>query len=421
MSFFPKGGLPIPVPTPQVNVQRLWSALEELARIGATPGGGVTRLALSDEDVAARRLLLGWMQEAGLDVRVGDAGNLYGRRAGQRPDLPPVAIGSHHGSVVQDGRFDDAFGVLAALQAVRTLRDLGISIQHPIEVVSWTGEESSRFDPALLGSWLGTGVFTQEYAYSRTDRRGRRFGEELQRTGFRGSPQNRLKSIWAYIESHIEQGSVLEAEGIQIGLVESIVGMVRLKGRVLGEPYHAGPTPMTMRRDAGLAAARLALAVRDIAWALDPDAVGTVGQMEFRPAQVNVIPGEAHFSVDFRHPDESAVSRAVEMLHHWGQRIARKKGVPVELEEIWRVDGVRFDPEVVGIVEAVARQLGYSCRRVPSYAGHDAKYVARLGPTGMIFIPCKAGKSHAELEETTPEDVPRGANVLLGAVLQLAA
>ena len=405
---------------PRVNAHRLWQSLEELARIGATPGGGVTRLALSDEDVAARRLLMGWMEQAGLAVRVDDAGNLFGRREGQSPELPPVVVGSHHDSVIQGGRFDGAFGVLAALEAVRTLQDHGIVTRHPVEVVSWTGEEGSRFPPAMLGSGLGTGAFSQEYAYSRTDQQGRRFGEELERTGFRGSSDNRLRAVRAYIEPHIEQGPVLEAEGLQIGVVEGIVGVVWLRGRVWGQADHAGPTPMSMRRDAGLAAARLALAVRDVAWALGPEMVGTVGQMELSPGQINVIPGEARFSVDFRHPDDGVLDRAVEMLRHWARRMEAEEGVRVSVEELWRVGSVRFDPEVVGAVEAAARELGYTSRRMVSYAGHDAQYVARLGPTGMIFIPCQEGKSHTEQERTTPEDVERGANVLLRALMCLA-
>lgn len=403
-----------------VNGERLWETLEELARVGATPGGGVTRLALSDEDVQARRILMNWMQETGLSVRVDDAGNLFGRREGQCPELPPVVIGSHLDTVVRGGKFDGAFGVLAALEVVRTLEERGVATRHAVEVVSWSAEEGSRFEPAMLGSGLGTGVFSREFVYSRTDREGRRFGEELERTGFRGGQENRLMCVRAYIEPHIEQGPVLKKEGSEIGVVEGIVSMVWLRAKIAGESGHAGPTPMGVRRDAGVAGARLALAVRDIALALGPEAVGTVGQIEVGPGQVNVIPGEARLSVDFRHPEEAVLSQMAKMLRGWAERICREEGVDIELAEVWRGGGVRFHPEVVETIEEVARGLGYACRRMVSYAGHDAAYVARLGPAGMVFVPCERGKSHTEEEAVTREDVTRGANVVLGAVLKLA-
>ena len=380
----------------------------------------MTRPALSDEDVLARRTLMVWMERAGLQVRIDDAGNLYGRRAGLDPDLPPVVIGSHHDTVIGGGRFDGAYGVLAALEVVRTLDDLGIRTRHPVEVVSWTGEEGSRFAPALLGSGLATGVFSVEYAHSRTDARGLRFGDELARTGFLGSPQHRLGTVRAYIEPHIEQGPVLESEGVQVGVVEGIVSMAWLSVRFRGEARHAGTTPMAARRDAGMAAARLALAVRELARQLGPQAVATVGRMEWRPGQVNVVPGEAHLTVDVRHPDDAVVERALVALRRRAQELAAQEAVEVGVEVLWRAQGTAFHPEVLQALEAAARRLGYSWRRMPSYAGHDALYAARLGPAGMLFIPCRGGRSHCEDEEISPQDAARGANVLLAAALQLA-
>lgn len=411
---------PPPANLPAVDAARLRATLEALGEIGATPAGGVTRLALTDEDRAARELLVRWMEDAGLRVRYDDAGNLYGRRPGSEDGAAPVVIGSHLDTVVRGGRFDGTYGVAAALEVVRTLNDRGIVTRHPVEVVSFSAEEGSRFTPALLGSGLAAGVFSPEFVHSRTDPEGRRFGDELARIGFLGRAGDRLGPVRAYVEPHIEQGPVLEAEGVPIGVVEGIVCDVWLRGRVTGEAAHAGPTPMTRRRDAGLAAARVALGVREIAWLLGSGTVATVGQMHWEPGGINVIPGEARFSVDLRHPCEEEVDRAITLLHNLCRRIEAQEGVTVELEEIWRLQPLQFDAEVLAALEASAGERGYPHRRLTSGAGHDARYIARLGPAGMLFIPCRGGRSHTESEEASWDDVTRGANVLLGAVLRLA-
>lgn len=404
----------------QINGDRLHRRWQAMAQIGATPGGGVTRLALSDEDREARDQFVTWLHEAGLSVTIDEMGNIFGRRAGKEQQEAPVLFGSHLDSVVQGGKYDGVLGVLAALEVVETLNDQGIETRRPLEIVSWTNEEGARFAPAMLSSGVMAQAFTVEYAYAREDKAGKRFGDELVRIGYRGEAPCRPRPLHAYLEYHIEQGPVLEAAGVPIGVVEGIVGIAWLKVRFAGQADHAGPTPMSMRHDALAAAAKAIVAAQARARAGDGDLVITVGSVDITPNVVNVIPGEVVMTVDIRHPDLATIRETVAALSGEIEAIAEDEHVDVRVEQIWESSPTPFAPEVIGAVAAAAEALGYPSLHLMSGAGHDAKYMADLTATGMIFVPSKGGKSHTEIEETGWEEIVKGANVLLHSVLRLA-
>lgn len=404
----------------RVDVSRLREHFFAMARIGATPEGGVTRLALTDEDKAGRDLYLGWLKAAGLAHRLDDVGNIYGRREGSDPTAPAVMLGSHLDTVTQGGKYDGTLGVMAALEVVRTLNDAGIRTRHPLELTVFTNEEGARFQPALLAAGVVAGKFDLDYAYSRTDSGGKTFGSELERIGYKGSRANRPGPLKAYLEFHIEQGPVLEAAGLSVGVVEGIQGQIWLEVTVSGQADHAGPTPMPMRRDSLVAAARIIAGIRNLAYLIDPEAVTTVGRIKVQPDIINVIPGRTVFTIDIRHPRDELVDLGTAMARRTIERICREERVECRVEEMWRMPTTRFDPVVVDAVERATRELGYSYRRMMSGAGHDAKYMADIAPTGMIFVPTVNGKSHCEEEAAPWEDIEKGANVLLQTTLALA-
>lgn len=407
------------VPSLRVNGARLRHSLEEMARIGATPRGGVSRPALSDADRQGRDLFARWMAEAGLQVRFDDVGNQYGRRKGRREDLAPAMIGSHLDSIPQGGRFDGAYGVLAALEVARVLNDSNVVTQRPIEIVSWTNEEGARFQPSCLGSGVVAGAYELDYAYARADYAGKKFGDELRRIGYLGDRAARPGTTDTYLELHIEQGPVLEAEGLQIGVVDGIVGIYWGTVEVTGQAQHAGPTPMAHRRDPMVAAARIIARLRDIARAADGATV-TVGRLDAEPAIINAIPGRVRFTLDIRHPDGATVARLRAAMADAAVAIAREERCEARFEDTWNVAETRFSPEAMAAVEAGARAFGYSFRRITAGAAHDAKYMSHLCRTGMIFVPSKDGKSHCEEEESSWEELERGCNVLLHATLRFA-
>jgi len=402
----------------RVNSQRLHDDLSRLAEIGATPGGGVTRLALSDEDKAARDLLRSWLEDAGLAVRVDDLGNITGRRAGSA-EAPAVILASHLDSVRQGGRYDGAYGVLAALEVVRTLNDHGAATRHPIEVVDWTNEEGVRFEPAMLCSGGVAGRFDRDYVYSRTDRDGVRFEDELRRIGYLGKEANRPGPGAASLEAHIEQGPVLEAEDLPIGVVLGIVGITWLDVRLSGRADHAGPTPMAHRRDALAAAARLISGVEAMARETD-ETVATVGRFVVEPNSINTIPGRVVMSVDFRHPSASTLDALVAGLTRLAVDVQRESGVEIAVDRFWTSEPTPFDNGVQAAVQAACDELGVPSRRLWSRAGHDAKYAQDLCPAAMIFVRSRDGLSHNEAEYSAPDDLEAGANVLLLAALRLA-
>ena len=403
-----------------VNGERLWRSLMDMAEIGATPKGGVRRLALSDADREGRDLFVRWCRDAGLAVTVDRMGSIFARRPGKRDELAPVMAGSHLDSQPTGGKFDGAWGVLAALEVIRTLNDAGIETERPIEIVSWTNEEGSRFSPPMIASGVFAGVFSLDQAYAIRDAEGRSMGEELERIGYKGNIAVG-RPVHAYFEAHIEQGPVLEEEGKTIGVVTGAMGQRWYEVTVTGEEAHAGPTPMHKRRDALVGAARMIDLVNRLGFDFGPDAHATCGVIAVEPASRNVIPGRAWFTAEFRHASDEVLARMDEALRIGCAEIARRAQVEVEVGDFWISPAQPFDPGCVGLVRRAADELGYSHRDIVSGAGHDAVYMARVAPTAMIFVPCERGISHNEAENAKPEDVTAGTNVLLQAVLAAAA
>lgn len=403
----------------RINSERLQSRLRDLARIGATDGGGVTRLALSDEDRAGRDLLAGWIRAAGFELRIDDMGSMVGVRAGSRP-APPVLLGSHIDTVVRGGRYDGALGVLGALEVLETLNDHDVTTELPVALVNWTNEEGVRFEPAMTCAGVAAGRFTREEIYAKTDRAGLRFADELRRIGYLGEERNRALPASAYLELHIEQGPVLEAAGRAVGLVGGIVGITWNEVRINGQSDHAGPSPMHLRHDALTAAAEIITGIERIAIDQDETAVATVGRLSLAPNVINTIPGEAVFSVDFRHRDPAILERQAERLNELVTQVSERRGVRGTVERFWTSEPTPFAPRVLDAIAGSLASLGLPRFDLWSGAGHDAKYVADVTPSGMIFVRSQGGLSHCEAEFSTPEDIAAGANVLLQSVLALA-
>jgi N-carbamoyl-L-amino-acid hydrolase len=399
-----------------VDAARLWATIMETAQFGATPKGGIRRLTLTDLDKQVRDWFRAACEAAGCSVTIDDMGNMFARRPGRDNSLPPIAIGSHLDTQPTGGKFDGVIGVLSGLEVLRTLNDLQVETNAPIEVINWTNEEGSRFAPAMLCSGVFAGVFDRTYADSRTDREGKTFGEELDRIGYRGAEKSGSHKLGAHFELHIEQGPILEAEGKTIGIVTGVQGMRWFEVTVTGAESHAGSTPMKLRHDAMLAAARMIVAVSEVALAHD-SAVGTVGLVECRPNSRNVIPGEAFFSVDLRHPSDAVVAEMEAELRERIGKIVANGAVQANVERVWDSPAVHFNEDCIAAVAHAADVHGYPARRIVSGPGHDSAYIARVAPTSMIFVPCEGGLSHNEAEKTEPEQVTAGANVLLRAVL----
>jgi len=405
-----------------VNGDRLWASLMELARIGATAKGGVCRLAASDLDGEARRLFIRWCEEAGCTVSVDHIGNIFARRPGRNPDLPPVMTGSHLDTQPTGGRFDGAYGVLAGLELVRTLNDIGYETEAPVEIVAWTNEEGSRFSPAMVGSGAFTGVFALEAALATPDNTAPALtlGAELDRIGFAGEAAVGGRAVAAYFEAHIEQGPILEAAGLPIGIVTGAQGQRWYEITVTGQEAHAGPTPMPRRRDALVGAARMIDAVNKIGHAHAPYACATVGFVEVSPNSRNTIPGRVFLTVDFRHPEDAVLTMMDRELRKACAAAAATQSLEVEVKEFWYFPPTPFEPRLVGKVRQAAAAQGLPHQDIISGAGHDAVYMARVAPTAMIFVPCVGGISHNEIEDAKPDDLTAGCNVLLNAVLETA-
>jgi N-carbamoyl-L-amino-acid hydrolase len=404
-------------PVLAIDGARLWDSLMEMAKIGATPKGGVCRLALTDLDRQGRDLFVRWAKEAGCTIGVDRMGNVYARRAGRDDSLAPVMTGSHADSQPTGGKFDGIYGVLGGLEVIRTLNDHGIQTDRPIEVVIWTNEEGSRFAPAMVASGVFAGVFPLEYGLSRTDIDGKAMGEELARIGYAGDlPVG--KPIHAAFELHIEQGPILEAEGKTIGVVTHAQGQRWYEVEFTGQESHAGPTPMPRRKDALVAAARVIDAVNRIGLAHAPLACATVGMVQVHPNSRNVIPGRVFFTIDIRHPDDAVLAKMDAQVRAAVADAATSARVEVQrLEQIFYYAPIAFDDSCVEAVRAAAQRFGYSHRDMVSGAGHDACYLAQVAPTSMVFVPCIDGISHNEVEDATPEWIEAGCNVLLHAML----
>ncbi len=404
----------------RVNGERLRASLETMAAFGATPGGGVHRLSLSDDDKRARDLFVGWLREIDLEVVVDEMGNIFGRRPGLDESLPPVLTGSHIDSQPNGGRFDGILGVMGALEVLRTLHDEGVQTLRPVVIVDWTNEEGSRFSPAMVSSGVWAGKLERDWAYSRTDKDGRRFGDELQRIGYRGAVPAKSRPFHAYYEYHIEQGPQLERLGKTIGVPKGIVCLHWYDVHIEGKANQVGPTPMEGRNDALVAAARMILAVREQPGELGGNMVATVGEIHNHPNSRNIIPGRVDFTIDIRSWDDDLALEAWAQLSRSFAEISEEHGCSLQLEEIWRVQHTPFDERLVARVEEVASRLGYGTHPMVSGAGHDASYMTMLGSTAMIFVPSKGGRSHVEVEETSWDDCAAGADVLLQCVIESA-
>lgn len=404
----------------RVNGDRLWASLMELAQIGATPKGGVCRLTLTDLDKQGRDLVLRWAREAGMTVTIDKIGNGFMRRAGRNNSLPPIVTGSHIDTQPTGGKFDGNYGVLAGIEVVRTLNDHGIETEAPIEVAFWTNEEGSRFVPVMMGSGVFAKAFTLEHAYAARDTEGKSVKDELARIGYIGPEEPGQHPIGAYFESHIEQGPVLEDNDKTIGVVQGVLGIRWFDCTVTGMEAHAGPTPMALRKDAMQVATHLMQEVVASALRHAPHGRGTVGMVHVHPNSRNVIPGQVKFSIDLRNSTDALVDQMADEVKAYAAQLSQKTGLAVQIEPASSYPAQAFHPDCVDAVARAAKKLGYSSMPAVSGAGHDAVYMAQLAPTGMIFIPCKDGISHNEIEDAKPEHITAGCNVLLHAMLERA-
>ena len=404
----------------RINPDRLWDSIHTMAEIGPGIAGGNNRQTLTDDDKKGRELLKGWCDAAGLTMGVDQMGTMFARREGTDPSALPVYVGSHLDTQPTGGRYDGVLGVLGALEVVRSLNDLGIKTRHPIVVTNWTNEEGARFAPAMLASGVFAGIHTLDYAYGRKDPEGKTFGEELKRIGWVGAEPVGARKMHAYLEYHIEQGPILEAEQKQIGVVTHGQGLWWLEFTLTGKEAHTGSTPMTMRVNAGLAMARIFEMVQTVAMSEQPGAVGGVGQVRFSPNSRNVLPGAVVFTVDIRSPEQAKLDRMRAKIEAEAPKICEALGVGCAVEAVGHFDPVTFDPTLVERVRNAAIKLGYSHMNIISGAGHDACWMQRVAPSVMIMCPCVDGLSHNEAEDISKEWAAAGCDVLFHAVLETA-
>ena len=404
----------------KINGARLWDSLMEMAKIGPGVAGGNNRQTVTDEDGEGRALFQKWCEDAGCTMGLDQMGNMFAQRDGTDPDALPVYVGSHLDTQPTGGKYDGVLGVLSGLEVLRTLNDLDIKTKHPIVVTNFTNEEGTRFAPAMLSSGVFAGLHTQDWAYDRTDAEGKKFGDELQRIGWRGDEETGARKMHAFFELHIEQGPILEAEGKEIGVVTHGQGLSWTQVTIHGKESHTGSTPMPMRKNAGLAMAYILAKVEEIALGHAPHAVGAAGHIDVYPNSRNVIPGKAVFTVDFRSPDLAVIQDMEARLKTEVTAVCDDMGMTFEIEKVGGFDPVTFDATCVSAVRDAAERLGYSHMNLISGAGHDACWINRVAPTAMIMCPCVDGLSHNEAEEISPEWAAAGTDVLLHAVVETA-
>lgn len=406
--------------TQLINIERLMNTIEESAKIGQLEQGGIGRLALTDEDKSMRDIFVHWLESTGLTVRVDDFGNIYGRREGKNPKAAAVLIGSHLDTQPEGGRYDGILGVLSGFEVLKVLHENEIELERPIELVCFTNEEGARFEPPILGAGGLAGVFSQDFVFTRQDKDGKVFLDELKRIGYHGAKDHRADNIYSYLELHIEQGPVLEHEKLDIGVVTGIQGMNWLEVKVTGQADHAGPTPMNMRKDSLMAAAKMIIEIKETIKKHDSEATVTVGRLSLLPNSINCVPGEVVFSVDIRHSVDAVREHLLGLLKQKIGMTAATEQVELEMNQIWETPASHFSSELIQCISESAEQLGYSHQQMISGAGHDAKYINEMAPTAMIFVPSVDGKSHCQEEFTRQEAIEKGANVLLNVVRKLA-
>ncbi|ESZ08377.1 Zn-dependent hydrolase [Mesorhizobium sp. M1148] len=404
----------------RINSDRLWDSIMEMAKIGPGIAGGNNRQTVTDEDGEGRHLFKRWCEAAGLEMGLDEMGTMFARREGADPSLPPVYVGSHLDTQPTGGKYDGVLGVLGGLEIIRSLNDLGIQTRHPIVVTNWTNEEGSRFAPAMMASGVFAGVLEQADVYQHTDKQGKKFGEELERIGWKGTEKVGDRKIHAFFELHIEQGPILEDEGIDIGVVTHGQGLKWLQVTLTGKEAHTGSTPMPKRRNAGLGMARVVELVHEIAMDYQPDAVGAVGHMEVFPNSRNIIAGRTVFTIDIRSPEKEVLDAMDGRIREGIDTICEALDIQYKVEQVGAFDPVTFDAGCVKAIRDAAERLGYSHRNLVSGAGHDACWINRVAPTAMVMCPCVDGLSHNEAEEITKEWAGAGADVLFHAVVETA-
>ena len=404
----------------KVNQQRLWQSLMDMGKIGSLPGGGCCRLALTDEDKAGRDLFIAWCRECGCDVDIDQVGNIFARRAGTDSGLPAVATGSHLDTQPHGGKFDGIYGVLAGLEVVRSLNEAGIRTRAPIDLIVWTNEEGSRFGPPLTGSSTFAGLFDINEIHNIRTHDGALVRAELERTGYLGEMKPGARAIDAFFEAHIEQGPVLESNGLTVGVVTGIQGIRWYSVEVDGTDSHAGTVPMNMRRDALIGAAQMVSRLQQMASQAHPDIRCTVGRFDVTPNSGSTIPGHVSFNIDLRHPVTGVLDDLEAQITGELKEIATSQNLELEIENTIKAVPVNFDPEMVSSVRSAARGLEYGHMEMISGAGHDAMNLSLVVPTAMIFVPCKDGISHNEAEFASASDLAAGASVLLNALLERA-
>jgi len=404
----------------RIDGERLWESLMTMAQIGATPAGGCNRQALTDDDMAGRDLFVSWCKAEGCSIRVDRMGNVFARRSGTDDSLPPVIVGSHLDTQPTGGKFDGVFGVLAGLEVIRTLNAHQQQTRTPVEVVVWTNEEGARFSPAMIGSGVWSGEFELAHAYGITDKAGLSLGEELARIGYLGDVPAAPFPITAAFEAHIEQGPILELESKQIGVVSGVQGIRWYDLTIDGQSCHAGPTPMTDRRDPVMGITRVIERLYALAKTHGPWARATFGDIRAEPGARNTVPQRIVLSVDLRHPEPETLALMDAAFREIVTEVCEPLGLSGVVRDEWHSPPVAFDQECIGAVRSAVAMLGYSNMEMFSGAGHDSVYVSRVAPTSMIFIPCDDGLSHNEAENAAPADLEAGCNVLLHAVLARA-
>lgn len=409
-----------PVANMKINGDRLWNSLMEMAEIGPGIAGGNNRQTLTDDDAKGRSLFQKWCDAEGLAMGVDQMGTMFAMREGTDPNALPVYVGSHLDTQPTGGKYDGVLGVLGGLEIIRTLNEMEIKTRHPIVVVNWTNEEGTRFAPPMLASGVFAGMHTQDWAYARKDSEGKAFGDELRRIGWCGDEAVGARKMHAFFELHIEQGPILEAEGVDIGVVTHGQGLNWIQVTLTGRESHTGSTPMPMRKNAGLGMARITELVHNIAMENQPQAVGAIGQCDVYPNSRNIIPGKVVFTIDFRSPSFETQDKMEKALNMGAADIANELGLNIEMEKVGHFDPITFDQGCVDAIKRASDRLGYSSKEIISGAGHDACWINRSAPTAMIMCPCVDGLSHNEAEEISKEWSTAGANVLFHAVVETA-